>query len=308
MTKIHMIFSIFSLLAIGECTRAESVVARLNHANWDAALSSLKEHGDLITEASPIWYRLNAEGVLEKIPEAKINDPRLLSILALCNAGEQVVVKIEKPGEAKEYVRPKPKIMLRPVVSVASAEKFGKAQALAIAAMALASGDDPSMLNGYGGIDLAFEDLHVADIETFMAALEDLAMTLRDSERSLSVSLSVRPSGTDQAAATETLARIASVADSVRLVADDGSKDQAVSTVDPEQARKRLKETAKAVPAAKLFQGISLEKQGRKLDALSIKPDLDAGREAGVAGFFFSSLGNEDPKIWGLLKPNKAEQ
>ena len=131
--------SIFSFLAMAQAADskpAENVIARLHHSNWDEALASLEKHGNVITEASPIWYRMDNQGSIEKIPDAKVNDPKLLAILRTRNtAGARPTfgqVASELPVAVPEKL-----LKLRPVVSMQSLEKFRRKQTTAIALMAL---------------------------------------------------------------------------------------------------------------------------------------------------------------------------
>lgn len=232
----HHTLILLGLSALAHGQEPIKVTAWLHRYDFSAAVDSLIQRQESVAEVSPAWYMIGADGAIEEIPLAPVND-----------------------SELRAYVTERC-IPLRPLLMNVTATGTKKAEVKALF-------DDPILRyrhiqqivrlvckNHYEGIDLDYEGFRHPDLDDLATLVEETARVLHDAGKTLSVSIEVQ--ATDDV--LPAWRRIGVAADFVRVMTYGQVPKTPGPLVELNWVRGHLERAIKAIPVEKLIHGIAI--------------------------------------------------
>ncbi len=303
----------------------KTVTVWLHSNDWEAALTSVANNRDFITEVSPAWFWALPDSSVMPIPTAFVDDQRLQDLLQ------------DQP------------IKLRPIISNVTPQG---AQAdwlrellkdLELRNRMAANIANLVLTKGYDGIDLDFEGLLPNELPRLADLVEELAARLHEQDKTLAVTLQT----TLAEGALPSWQRIGESADSVQIMLYNEHHERtgpgalaSLMWMEP-----RLKQVLRVIPASKLqaatlvvayswspsgvrsgtWQGLVAPQLQKGIDVnrnsddwspwlqigetqvwyedqLSMRRKLELYRDHQLQGVAIWRGGGEDPAIWSEIR------
>ncbi len=208
----------------------------LHKYDWEAGVSSVRQHADSIAEVGPAWYQITADASIQQIDGVPVDSPELFVITQRNHITlRPLLMNVLSDGTHPEFVRALFSDTALRQVHVAGIQTLVQS-------------------HGYDGIDLDYEGFNISELPALAELVEEVAKALHAIGKTLAVDIEVQ-SNDDCLPSWQ---RIGVVADKVRIMTYGQTKLTPGPLADLSWIQSNITRALKVIPVHKLVQGIAV--------------------------------------------------